>query len=196
MEYITSLFKTIRILFSSVSVYVILLDVFYLRYFFKGRHYGKSLTDYVGNFFSKKNVIILCQFVLILGIFFSPLVFSRFQNTNIGSFLEKDSYCEQYYVYIRDDATKQKSYRVKADIMRSDYGYEDGEGFVVQGKGYFVLKVYWGNGGYLTFVSEDELGITGYPDRSVRVYPSSETRVYDYKHEDYYITLTTEKVKP
>ena len=199
MNFLISLFKTIRILVAAVSFYIVLLDFLYLRYLLKEKRRGKPFTEYMGVFFSRKSVIVLCQVILILGVLFSRPIYSRFENTDIGSFFEKESYCEQYYVYLRNDSTKQKSYRLKADIIRSDYGYPsyvDGEeSFVVQGNGYFILKAYWGNGGYLTFVDENEFEMIGYPNKSARIFPGVETKVQDYKGDIYYITLTDEKVK-
>lgn len=91
---------------------------------------------------------------------------------------------------------RSKSYRCKADIYRGDYGYpaytdEGEETFIIQGNGYFLEKVYWDNGGYLTFTDDDF-------DESIslaRIYPGKEALVTDYNDEEYYVTLTTEKVK-
>lgn len=190
MAKLISVFKILRMIFYTIAFYILYLEILYTIYILKWRKEGKTLENCVGKFFSQKQVIILCQLLLIIGVLSSPFVFSKFQNTNIGSFLEKESYQEQYYVYLRKDSNKAKSYRLKADIIRGNYGYsswDDGnEIFVVQGNGYFLEKVYWGNGGYLTF--EDELEST-----SARIYPGRETQVIDVHDNKYYVTLTTQK---
>lgn len=194
-ESLMSLFKAVRMFLFIISFYVAFVEIFYILYIFKWQKQEKSLESFVGKFFSKKKVVILCQVLLVIGILSSPFVFDKFQNTNIGSFLEKDSYEEQYYIYIRNSRKQSKSYRCKAKIYKGDYGYpsytDDGEEtFVVQGNGYFLEKVYWNNGGYLTFVDDDLLETAS----SARIYPGKETSVTDYHDNEYYVTLTTEKV--
>ena len=116
--------------------------------------------------------------------------------TQIGEFYESNEYREQYFVYIRNNSKQAKAYRCKADIYRGIYGYpsytdEGEETFIVQSKGYFLEKVYWDNGGYLTFIDDDWIETTS----SARIYPGKETLVTDCHDNDYYVTLTTEKVK-
>lgn len=193
-EWVLSAFKTIRMIFYILSFYMLFVEALYVIYIVKWRKQGKALESIVGRIFSKKKGIILCQVLLVLGILSSPFVFNKIQNTNIGSFLEKDSYHEQYYVYIRKDDNKLKSYRCKADIYKGKHGYssytDDGEEtFIIKGSGYFLEKVYWANGGYLTFI-DDQLEAAS----SARIYPGKETSVIDYHGNEYYVTLTTEKV--
>lgn len=195
-EYLIQVFKDVRIVLWSLSFFSLFLNCFYVYYLFKGKKDGSTLTSYVGNFFSKKKGILLCEIILVLGILSSPFVFRHFENTNIGSFLEKETYKEQYYVYIRNNNKQAKSYRCKADIYRGSYGYpsytdEGEETFIIQGNGYFLGKVYWDNGGYLTFVDDDWLEDTS----STRIYPGKEVLVIDYHDNEYYVTLTTEKAK-
>lgn len=194
-KWLLSLFKTVRMFLCVVSFYMILVEALYVIYIIKWHKQGKSLESCVGKIFSKKKGIILCQILIVFGFLSSPFVFGKFQNTNIGSFLEKDTYCEQYYVYIRNNKKQSKSYRCKADICRGDYGYdsytdEGEETFIVQGNGYFLEKVYWNNGGYLKFTDDDWIDFTS----SARIYPGKETLVTDCYDNDYYVTLTTEKV--
>ena len=194
-NYLMQVFKSIRILLWCISFYAFFLNCFYVYYLLRGKKEGNPLTSYVGNFFSKKKGVLLCEILFVLGVLFSPSVFCHFENTNIGSFLEKESYCEQYYVHIRNNNKYSKSYRVKADIYKGDYGYpsytdEGEETFITQGNGYFLEKVYWDNGGYLTFTDDDWLETTS----SARIYPGKETLVTDYHDDEYYVTLTTEKV--
>ncbi len=59
-------------------------------------------------------------------------------NTQVGSPLAKNNFTAQYWVYIQPDDAEAKNYRVKGDISRYD-----GE--------YSLNKVYWANGGYITF---------------------------------------------
>lgn len=195
-SYLISLFKTLKILICSASFYMVLLNILYLCYLFRGRKFGRTLEEYAGKFFSTKRGIVLAESIIVLSIIFSPPVFNHFENTNIGSFLEKESYREQYYVYIRSDAKQSKAYRCKADIYRGNYGYssytDDGEEtFIIEGNGYFLEKVYWNNGGYLTFADDDFLETTS----SARIYPGKETVVTDCHDDEYYVTLTTEKIK-
>lgn len=190
-----SLFKVVRMILCCASFYMLLVNIFYLTYCVK-RKKGRALESYVGKFFAKKKGILLCEIILVLGVLSSPFVFRHFENTSIGSFLEKESYSEQYYVYIRNNNKQSKAYRCKADIYKGDYGYpsytdEGEETFIVQGNGYFLEKVYWGNGGYLTFIDDDWLETTS----PARVYPGKEVLVTDYHDNEYYVTLTTEKIK-
>ncbi len=190
---LAKLFKIFRILVSTIAIYAVIMDCFYIYYLLRGRKTNKQLSSYVGNFFSRRNGILLCIMFSILGFMLSPHVFGKFENTNIGSFLEKETYREQYYVYIRDNDNLSKSYRVKADIFKGPCGYEtytdDGEEtFVVKGNGYFLEKIYWNNGGYLIFENSGDFS-------STQLYPGQETKVTDYHNDDYYVTLTTEKVK-
>ena len=180
---LAKLFKIFRVLVSTIAIYAAIMDCFYVYYLLRGRKTDKQLSSYVGNFFSQRNGILLCIMFSILGFILSPQVFDKFENTNIGSFLEKETYREQYYVYIRNNDKFSKSYRVKADIFKGPYGYEtytdDGEEtFVVKGDGYFLEKIYWNNGGYLIFQNSDDFS-------GAQLYPG----------DDYYVTLTTEKVK-
>lgn len=116
-----------------------------------------------------KRVIVVCEIVFVLGIlslFCPPL-----GNTSIGSPFERSSYTEQYYVYIRENSKQAISYKVKADIQNIDYNY-------------FIKKIYWNNGGYLSFT-----------DYYNTIYPGEESKCYAIKDDKYYILLTKEKVE-
>ena len=198
LEFIRESFSAIRVLTSVASIIAIFLNCFYLYYLFKGKKDGKTLTQYVGKFFSKKSGIILCEIVMVCGILLSPPIYSNFENTTIGSFFEKETYSEKYYVYIRRDNSNAKAYKVKADILKSDYGYptytDEGEETVaIQGNGYFIKKIYWESGGYITFMDEYEELYDGI--NSTRIYPNRETSCEDVKGDTYYIMLTQEKAK-
>lgn len=186
LSYLISLFKTLKILIWGISFYMVLLNIMYLRYLLQGRKFGRSLEEYAGKFFSTKRGIVLAESIIALSIILSPPVFSHFENTNIGSFLEKDTYSERYYVFVRNDSAKAKSYRVKADIIRSSYSSSS----YVDVNGYLLKKLYWPNGGYLIFIDEDDL----YSNASnAEISPLEEAYCEDIEGNGYYVTLTLEK---
>lgn len=191
MTFFTSLFKILR---AACFIYSIFLLLFCLDYNSRKKKTGGDPEPdgldflFYNNYKSKIRLAI----ILILGILSFPPVFQNFQSTNIGSFLEEEVYEERYYVYIREDNSKAKSYKVKADIKR-DYldsstdGFFCDETFALEETGYFVEKVYWGNGGYLSFCIDD------LDDSTARIYPGKETKVIDKNENEYYVTLTKEK---
>lgn len=194
-EKLVTAFKGFRLLIWNISLFMMFINCFYVYYLIMGKKRRKTLSNYVGNFFARKTGILLCEVIFVLGTIFSPFVFSNFENTNIGSLLEKDTYQEQYYVYIRRN-NHSKSYRVKADIFKGNYGYpsytdEGEETFIIKGNGYFLEKIYWNNGGYLTFSDRNDCfdGAS-----SARLYLGQEARVIDYHDNEYYVTLTSDKV--
>lgn len=194
-----SIFKNIRIFLSIVAFYIGCLNIFYIAFLIKGRKQGRQLCEYVGTLLLKRKLIILIEIVFVLGIFSSPPVFSNFENTNIGSFFEKDSYQERYYVYIRKDTEKFNSYKVEADIRKCDYGYpsytEDGdETFIVKGSGYFIEKAYLPNGGFITFLDDETDGLSEITPNN-RLHPEKEASCQDNKGNEYHIYSTTEKVR-
>ena len=173
---------------------------------FMYRDYVRGFYDRVDSFHKKPKRMILCEILLVIGILLLPPVFNLYANTDIGSILEKASYEECYYVYVREDMNEAKAYKLKADIVKGDYGYssytdEGEETIVIQGNGYFLEKVYWGNGGYLTFLDESDLlggdsfGGIWLLSPSSRVYPNREVSVTDKQDKTYYVTLTKEKAK-
>lgn len=198
-EYFMSLFQTVRILFRIVALVIILVNIYWLYHIAVIKWHGETIDEYVGDIFPKnKKIILVFEVVMLLGFICSPRIFSKFENTNIGSFLESESYEEQYYVYIRRDTGKSKSYKVKADIIKGNYGHplttDDGDWtFTVDGNGYFLKKIYWDNGGYLTFLDDDEIYELD-SNSSARLYPLKEETCEDKKDDVYYIYLTTEKV--
>lgn len=193
MQLSENLITTIKIL-GFIALVINIAYVYYLIF----RRKDMTVSEFFGaSFFSKPIAIFIIELFFVLGILLSDPVYSRFENTNIGSFFEKESYRECYYVYIRPDDKYQKAYRVEADIIKGSYGYYDynDEGheiYVSLGNGYFLEKIYWDNGGYLTFLDEGD-----YPTivDHARLYPGKETRVTDKYEETYYVTLTSEKVK-
>ena len=198
-EYLMSLFQSVRILFRLASFVIVLVNIYWLYHIVSIKWHGEKIGDYAGNIFPKNNKIILaCEAVMLLGFICSPRIFSKFENTNIGSFLEKEVYEEQYYVYIRRDAEKSKSYKVKAVIIKRNYGHplttDDGDWtFKVDGNGYFLKKIYWDNGGYLTFLDDDDVCELE-SNSPARLYPFKEKMCEDKKDDLYYIYLSAEKV--
>jgi len=87
---------------------------------------------------------------------------------DMGSMFESSNYKSQYYVYAYPGQEVVKSYKLIADISRTD-----GE--------YSVDKAYFPNGGYLYF--EDGF-----------VYKYKKGSMTDQDGKDWYIELTTEKV--
>lgn len=148
------------------------------------RDYVKGFYDRVDSFHKKPKRMILCEILLVIGILLLPPVFNLYANTDIGSILEKDSYEESYYVYVREDMNKAKAYKLKADIVKRDFVDDP---YI---KCYYLEKVYWGNGGYLTFLDAD-----GGVEDSARVYPGIEVSVSDKQDKTYFVTLTKEKAK-
>ena len=142
-EYLMSLFQTVRILFRLAAFVIILINIYWLYHIVVIKWHGETIDEYVGDIFPKNNkIILISEVVMLLGFISSPQIFSNFENTNIGSFFEKESYEEQYYVYIRRDTGKLKSYKVKADIIKENYGHplttDNGDwAFKVDGNGYF-----------------------------------------------------------
>lgn len=148
---------------------------------FKYSYYAEDFYDMVDSFRKKPKRMILCEILLVVGILLSPPVFNLYANTDIGSILEKESYKESYYVYIREDMNEAKAYKLKADIVKRTYKFEPH---------YYLEKVYWGNGGYLTYFVQG-----GRVKDSAQVYPGIEASVTDKQDKTYYVTLTKEKAK-
>lgn len=94
----------------------------------------------------------------------------------IGNFFEKSNYEEKYFVNVFESDKTSKNYRLPADIRRSE-------------KTYYVLKVYWPNGGNISFVDED-----GYTLNEPRIYINRKTRVLDRHDKDWIIELTKDRV--
>ena len=72
-----------------------------------------------------------------------------------------------------------------------DYYFQEHGGEDVYALAYHINKLYFPNGGYLTF---DYDAVYDNPEYST-VYPNKETKVIDYHDNEYYITLTNLKVK-
>lgn len=191
-------YNAIKSVMPALAFIALIINVVYLYYILIRRKH-ESASEFFGanSLLTKPGVIVIIEVVFVLGVFFSKPIYSKLENTNIGSFFEKESYKECYYVYIRPNDKYQKSYRVKADIIKGSYGYfdynDDGdEIYVSLGNGYFLEKIYWDNGGYITFLNEGD-----YPTvvEHARLYPGKENRVTDENDKEYFVTLTSEKVE-
>ena len=135
--------------------------------------------------------------VLLLSIPQMPVLFG-YETTQIGDFYEAKEYTEKYYVLMSrqpQEKENRKVYTLPADIERSleyyytedvyeDYYLQEHGGYDVYSQGYYIRKLHFPNGGYLTFDNmDDSLILVGI-----------ETEVIDYHEDTYYITLTSEKV--
>lgn len=94
----------------------------------------------------------------------------------IGRFGEKRHYATQYWIYLRPENAKAKSYRVKADIERDIPNY-------------YLTKTYLPNGGYINF-SDCQLN----ENDEFNVIPDEIYCISDDEDTGYYIRLD-EKVK-
>ena len=125
----------------------------------------------------KANFIIIVIFLI--GVAYLPFCLFNCGNTTFGSIFEKKHYTEDFYVFITDDTSNSKRYKVRATIEKTSPSITENL--------YFLKTVYWNNGGYISFADS---GYLGEP-----VLPNKETCVTDNYDRDYYVTLTTEKVK-
>lgn len=158
----------------------------------------------------RKKIIKNKLFYLVWGIFFLlsisyiPVLFN-YESTQIGNLYEANEYKEKYYVIMSREPEQnlnRKVYTLPAEIeRRKDYLYttEIKEDYYGQSYGgnevymfnYHINYLYFPNGGYLYFdydkaYEEPELTL-------LKV--GKETKVEDYKENQYYITLTKNKIK-
>ena len=160
------------------AVFVVIAHLSYLKFIISTRVFKPSFfkcmlinySDSIGRaMYENKKTFVVCQIILLLGVF-STFVYPHFENTDIGSILEKSYYTEQYYVYLSERSSPSKSYRLRASITHN------GDDI------YLLNTVYWNNGGYFEFDKE-------------RVEPGRETQCYSLTDEtDYLVTLTYDKV--
>lgn len=140
----------------------------------------------------------LCFFLF--SIPYLPKLFG-YKTTQIGHLYEARTYTETYKVIMsRDPESKgnRKEYTLPAQIFRqSDYDHttpvrNNYYGELTGGEdryklNYHIQYLYFPNGGYLSFNSDH------YYDDTI-IIPNKETKVTDSKGDEYYITLTKEKV--
>ncbi len=136
---------------------------------------------------------------LLLSIPYIPVV-CGYKTTDIGSFYEASEYKEKYNVIMSkepDTVSGRTEYTLPALIERHpEYSYttDEYEDYYGQSHGghdvytptYCISRLYFKNGGHLTFD-------LSFPER-ITVIPNLETQVTDTKGNTYYITLTTTKV--
>lgn len=128
---------------------------------------------------SKVDIIflVICFTCLLLSIIPSTSLGS----TTIGSLFEKEEYEEKYYVYMYPEKSQSENYKLEADIIsKMTSRGDDNE------RGYFIEKVYFPNGGYITFYNS-----IGW--ESLRI--GEKIRTLDDKEKYWDIELTKEKVK-
>ncbi len=144
-------------------------------------------------------ICLLCFFVF--SIPYLPKLFG-YETTQIGDLYEADFYTETYKVimsYEPEANIDRKEYTLPAQIFRqSDYDHttpvrNNYYGGLIGGEdryklNYHIQYLYFPNGGYLSFNSD-------YYYNDTIIIPNKETKVTDYKGDEYYITLTKEKVK-
>jgi hypothetical protein len=128
---------------------------------------------------------VLCFFMtlyMLLSTPYTPVLFG-YKTTQIGDFYEAKSYTEKYYVIMSrepEHKSNRKAYTLPALIERDlEHATEYDE--------YHINYLYFPNGGYLTFDTCE-------PEHN-GIYPNEEVSVYDYHGDEYYITLTKQKVK-
>lgn len=141
---------------------------------------------------------------ILLSIPYLPKLFG-YETTQIGDFYEADFYTETYtvimsrepeWVYGRKEYTlpaeieRWEDYMYTTDIDEDYYGNQYG-GRDISSLNYHISYLYFPNGGYLSFEYD-----RAYDDPELTiVIPNKETKVTDYKGNEYYITLTKEKAK-
>ncbi|MBQ2743427.1 MAG: hypothetical protein IJF32_11570 [Oscillospiraceae bacterium] len=115
--------------------------------------------------------------VFILGVVYFPFAFLNCGTYDFGSIFEKNSYTEDFYVYVGERFNTTKQYKVKATIRKTSFKFEPH---------YYIKKLYLSNGGYISFADDISLG--------EEVYPYVQTEVTDYNSdESYYVMLTNQK---
>ena len=136
--------------------------------------------------------------LLLLSIPHIPVI-CGYETTQIGDFYEAQEYKEKYYVTMSrqpNDKENRKVYTLPAEIERSldfsyttdiyeDYYSQEHGGEDVYTLNYHITRLYFPNGGYLTF--------DYYSENSI-LQVEQEAEVIDYHGNIYYITLTKEKV--
>lgn len=132
-------------------------------------------------------------------------VLCGYETTQIGDFYEAREYTEKYYVVMSrepESVQNRKKYTLPAEIERrtdylyttevyEDYYFQEHGGNDIYRLAYHINYLYFPNGGYLTFVYDE---VYENPEYST-VLLNQETKVTDYYDNDYYITLTSEKVE-
>lgn len=144
----------------------------------------------------------LCFFLF--SIPYLPRLFG-YKTTQIGNLYEASAYTESYLVIMSrkpEDEKPRKEYTLPAQIYRqSDYDHttrirdnfygEQTGGRDIHSLNYHIRYLYFSDGGFLSFDYDEAYDN---PDLTI-IIPNKETKVIDYKGDEYYITLTKEKAK-
>ena len=129
----------------------------------------------------------------VLSLPYIPKLFG-YSTTQIGHLYEAKEYTEKYYVIFSREPEKvssRKEYKLPAEIERRyDYVYTDENGNDYESLGYHINYLYFPNGGFLSFDYD-----YAYEEPSCsKLQVKQERKVTDYHGDEYYISLTKEKV--
>ncbi len=91
-----------------------------------------------------------------VGLIYGAIIYSPFASSSIGSFIEKSEYTQYYYVYLYPEGSESKNYKVKAEIYAHYVEYPDSRERV-----YSIVKAWFTNNGYITFLSDQKTLIVG-----------------------------------
>jgi hypothetical protein len=152
------------------------------------------LCRWIRNRCEKRRVFyVIWALYFILSLPRAPILLG-YESTQIGDFYEAREYTEEYYVIFSrkpQSNTNRKQYMLPAQIERRlDYSGTTESGYDKHDLNYHINYLYFSNGGYLSFDYDRAYEEPSYTS----VVVGQEAKVYDYKGDTYYITLTDEKV--
>lgn len=135
-----------------------------------------GISYIVERFLRKKEISDSKKGSAIITTFFITLIFCVSFNIwgthkygdHIGNFFEKANYDAGYFVYVSDNPDSTKYYRLKADIRK---GVDN----------YYLLKVYWPNGGSLSF-------------EEARLFVNKASYLTDDNDREWIVELTTHRI--
>ncbi len=169
-----------------------------------------SIINIVYSWIKNKKLAFKPSFYVYLLLFFLfsipylPRLFG-YKTTQIGNLYEASAYTETYLVTMSrkpEDEEPRKEYTLPAQIYRqSDYDHttrirdnfygEQTGGHDIYSLNYHIRYLYFPDGGFLSFDYDEAYDN---PHLTI-IIPNKETKVIDYKGDEYYITLTKEKAK-
>lgn len=183
-EYLVTI-SFISFIIALINIYIAAYGILKLKY---GKFIEVGLSDFIGEFLANhKGILCLIEVVFVIGFLYSPIAFFGFGNTRIGSVFEKGDYTAKYYVYAtsKNSSSSVKRYRLPADISCN--------GRISDKHYYTILTMYWPNGGYTSFIDEEQPS-----GAEVVMNRSRSCRIAHYPWEDaedsYNITLSSEAV--
>jgi hypothetical protein len=119
---------------------------------------GEKIKKFISSLKSEDigPILIVLVFACFIGKTIIQIVGTSFWgNHKIGSFFEQSNYTAQYYVNLFPENSETKNYRLKADIesfVENDIDQDDRAHFW---KEYHIVRVYFPNGGYISFGEQD-----------------------------------------